>query len=244
MSKEDMTTEGPFLDEAPLNDDEELGVRMAQNGDPESLEWLVRRHSPWIYNIALRMLCHPDDAQDASQEILVKVITRLSTFEGRSSFRTWPNAVDAQSTTTMTTANRRMAEHAKVMDALRGEVICTSEVRSTQLTHSRDDPNNLTNAAGTSDSESPFSKATCRLLRSRRLTGFRKRAPAVSGEYSPVVLREFLTHEYAGHLEAGRQGDVAAFGFHETMAFVELDGSERRFDLDCGRSSCPTEGLR
>ena len=84
-----LRTESPFLDEAPVTHDEELRVRMARDGDRESLEWLVRRHSPWIYNIALRMLCHPDDAQDASQEILVKVITRLSTFEGRSSFRTW-----------------------------------------------------------------------------------------------------------------------------------------------------------
>jgi uncharacterized protein (TIGR02246 family) len=89
MSKQDMRTESPFLDEAPVNHDEELSVRKARDGDRESLEWLVRRHSPWIYNIALRMLCHPDDAQDASQEILVKVITRLATFEGRSSFRTW-----------------------------------------------------------------------------------------------------------------------------------------------------------
>ena len=84
-----MRTESPFLDETPVNHDEDLSVRMAQNGDRESLEWLARRHSPWIYNIALRLLYHPDDAQDASQEILVKVITRLSTFEGRSSFRTW-----------------------------------------------------------------------------------------------------------------------------------------------------------
>lgn len=84
-----MRTESPFLDEAPVDRDEELRVRMAKDGDRESLEWLTRRHAPWIYNIALRMLCHPDDAQDASQEILVKVITRLSTFEGRSSFRTW-----------------------------------------------------------------------------------------------------------------------------------------------------------
>ena len=89
MSKQDMKTESPFLDEAPPNHDEELSVRRAQAGDRESLEWLARRHSPWIYNIALRMLCHPDDAQDAAQEILIKAITRLSTFEGRSSFRTW-----------------------------------------------------------------------------------------------------------------------------------------------------------
>jgi uncharacterized protein (TIGR02246 family) len=88
MSNQDMTS-SPFLDETLVNHDEELRVRKAQDGDRESLEWLARRHSPWIYNIALRMLCHPDDAQDASQEILVKLITRLSTFEGRSSFRTW-----------------------------------------------------------------------------------------------------------------------------------------------------------
>jgi RNA polymerase sigma factor (sigma-70 family) len=35
------------------------------------------------------MLFHPQDAEDATQEILVKVMTRLSSLEGRSSFRTW-----------------------------------------------------------------------------------------------------------------------------------------------------------
>jgi RNA polymerase sigma factor (sigma-70 family) len=35
------------------------------------------------------MLYHPQDAEDATQEILVKILTRLSSFEGRSSFRTW-----------------------------------------------------------------------------------------------------------------------------------------------------------
>src|SRR5690349_25082677 len=35
------------------------------------------------------MLFHPQDAEDATQEILIKVLTKLSTFEGRSSFRTW-----------------------------------------------------------------------------------------------------------------------------------------------------------
>ena len=35
------------------------------------------------------MLHHPQDAEDVTQEILIKVLTRLSSFEGRSSFRTW-----------------------------------------------------------------------------------------------------------------------------------------------------------
>jgi RNA polymerase sigma factor (sigma-70 family) len=35
------------------------------------------------------VLAHPQDAEDATQEILVKALTRLSSFEGRSRFRTW-----------------------------------------------------------------------------------------------------------------------------------------------------------
>jgi RNA polymerase sigma factor (sigma-70 family) len=61
----------------------------ARAGDRKALEDLIERHQAWIYNIALRMLFHPQDAEDATQEILVKVVTRLSSFEGRSSFRTW-----------------------------------------------------------------------------------------------------------------------------------------------------------
>ena len=60
-----------------------------RSGDREGLEELVERHQPWIYNIAVRMLYHPQDAEDATQERLIKVLTRLSSFEGRSSFRTW-----------------------------------------------------------------------------------------------------------------------------------------------------------
>jgi RNA polymerase sigma factor (sigma-70 family) len=42
-----------------------------------------------IYRLALRMTAHPQDAEDASQEILVKIITRLEGFRGESSVRTW-----------------------------------------------------------------------------------------------------------------------------------------------------------
>jgi RNA polymerase sigma factor (sigma-70 family) len=64
-------------------------VAQAQGGSRDALEELVRKHQAWIYNVALRMLYLPQDAQDATQEILVKLVTRLSTFEGRSAFRTW-----------------------------------------------------------------------------------------------------------------------------------------------------------
>jgi RNA polymerase sigma factor (sigma-70 family) len=84
-----MSTSNP-LDESLTGDREDQAlVRRARSGDRDALEELVRRHQVWIYNIAVRMLYHPQDAEDATQEILVKVLTALSSFEGRSSFRTW-----------------------------------------------------------------------------------------------------------------------------------------------------------
>jgi len=69
-------------------EDQEL-VRQAQGGSRDALEALIRRHQAWIYNIAVRMLYWPYDAEDTTQEILIKLITKLSTFQGKSSFRTW-----------------------------------------------------------------------------------------------------------------------------------------------------------
>jgi RNA polymerase sigma factor (sigma-70 family) len=50
---------------------------------------LIARHQAWIYNIVLRMVYNPYDAEDATQEILIKLLNSLSTFEGRSQFRMW-----------------------------------------------------------------------------------------------------------------------------------------------------------
>jgi RNA polymerase sigma factor (sigma-70 family) len=64
-------------------------VEQAKNGDRTALEKLVLRHQAWIYNIAVRMVFQPQDAEEVTQEVLVKVITKLSTFKGESRFRTW-----------------------------------------------------------------------------------------------------------------------------------------------------------
>lgn len=64
-------------------------VERAKEGNRESLEEVVRRIQDKIYCLALRMLYLPADAEDATQEILIKVITRLDNFEGKSGFYTW-----------------------------------------------------------------------------------------------------------------------------------------------------------
>lgn len=67
----------------------EILVTKAKNGDRESLENLILEIKDLVYNLALRMLLYPMDAEDATQEILVKIVTHLSTFKGESSFKTW-----------------------------------------------------------------------------------------------------------------------------------------------------------
>jgi RNA polymerase sigma factor (sigma-70 family) len=84
-----MTVDNPLADSASTEQKDENLVVCARAGDRKALENLIERHQAWIYNIALRMLFHRQDAEDAMQEILLKVVTRLSSFEGRSSFRTW-----------------------------------------------------------------------------------------------------------------------------------------------------------
>ncbi len=64
-------------------------VMLIKNGDKNALDNLIRKHQEWIYNVAVRMAGSPDDASDITQEILIKLITRLSSFRGESSFRTW-----------------------------------------------------------------------------------------------------------------------------------------------------------
>lgn len=70
-------------------------ARKALNGDAGALELLVASVRDRIFGLAVRMLYDPDDAEDATQEILVKIVTRLDSFRGESSFHTWCFAVAA-----------------------------------------------------------------------------------------------------------------------------------------------------
>ena len=71
--------------DAPL----EASVRLAQQGDRSALERVVTAIQPQLHGLALRFLWHPQDAEDATQEILVRIVTRLASFRGESAFRTW-----------------------------------------------------------------------------------------------------------------------------------------------------------
>lgn len=66
-----------------------LLIDQATKGNKEALETVILSIRDLVFNLSLRMLGTFPDAEDASQDILLKIMTHLSSFKGESSFTTW-----------------------------------------------------------------------------------------------------------------------------------------------------------
>src|SRR5439155_13241040 len=71
----DYDVKNPLAETAAYEPEDRRLVRQAQRGSRAALEQLITRHQAWIYNIVLRMVYLPQDAEDATQEILVKLLS-------------------------------------------------------------------------------------------------------------------------------------------------------------------------
>lgn len=80
--------ENPFSATYSDTADQEL-LAAALVGSRVALETLIKRHQHYIYNVALKLVLSPVDAEDITQEVLIKVVTKLAQFRGESNFRTW-----------------------------------------------------------------------------------------------------------------------------------------------------------
>ena len=65
----------------------------AQGGDREAMDALLRRHHGRIWAVCRRLMGNDADAADATQEAMLLVVRRLSTFDGRARFTTWAHRV-------------------------------------------------------------------------------------------------------------------------------------------------------
>jgi RNA polymerase sigma-70 factor (ECF subfamily) len=70
------------LDDAAL-------VRLAKAGDLAAFETLTARHERSIYSLALRIVRHPHDAEDVTQEAFLGALSHLAGFREEASFGTW-----------------------------------------------------------------------------------------------------------------------------------------------------------
>lgn len=72
-----------------MPDDERELIKRSQRGDVIAFETLIKQHQVVAYNVALRILGNPEDAQDAAQEALIKVFKGIGSFKVEAQFSTW-----------------------------------------------------------------------------------------------------------------------------------------------------------
>ena len=72
-----------------MKDSEILLIKRSQKGDVEAFEELIRDYKKIAFNIALRILKNKEDAEDISQEALIKAYSSIDRFNMKSTFKTW-----------------------------------------------------------------------------------------------------------------------------------------------------------
>jgi RNA polymerase sigma-70 factor (ECF subfamily) len=101
-------------------------VALAAAGDTAAFERLYRRHSSRIHGLA-RWLVGTDEAEDAVQDVFIRVWEKLGQFEGRSAFGTWLHrlavSVMLRRRETQSIRHRRHVEGDEVVSDLKGRPI-------------------------------------------------------------------------------------------------------------------------
>ena len=71
------------------DDDGRTLVTRAAEGDRRALELLLDRHADRIHAVCRRIVAHPEDALDATQEAMIAISLGITRFDGRAAFSTW-----------------------------------------------------------------------------------------------------------------------------------------------------------
>ena len=114
--------------------DPEALARRAADGDRAALDELLRVIEPRVLRQVSRFLPYRQDAEEATQDVLLKVATRIGTFEGRSKFSTWLYEVTAnQARQTYRSLRRRAAESTTDVPVERPDPRTTSVIAGSRL---------------------------------------------------------------------------------------------------------------
>ncbi len=71
------------------SDPDETLLREAKQGSEDALGYLLQRHHDWIYRRVRTLIWNGQDADDITQEILLRIISRFKSFQCRCRFKSW-----------------------------------------------------------------------------------------------------------------------------------------------------------
>ena len=127
----------PFTNNYTVEEEETEIIKQAQKGSESALDKLLRMHQPYVYNIAWKMVRNPTDAEDLTQEALVKITINLSKFNFKSQFRTWAYRIVVNHFLNMKKqAHERSEEHTSELQSpvpISYAVFCLKKKNSTEL---------------------------------------------------------------------------------------------------------------
>jgi RNA polymerase sigma factor (sigma-70 family) len=69
--------------------EDQVWIDSIKNGNQASYAYIVDKYQHMVYNISVKILSNPDDAQDAAQESFIKAYQQIGSFAGKSKFSTW-----------------------------------------------------------------------------------------------------------------------------------------------------------
>jgi len=72
-----------------VNENETVWIQQAQNGDREAIANLIHAFQRPVYNMAYRMLNNQQEAEEATQEAFIRMVTRLESYNNEYKFSTW-----------------------------------------------------------------------------------------------------------------------------------------------------------
>lgn len=92
-----------------------------RRGSPDALAEVYRLHGAAVHRLCLRILGRATEAEDATQEVFVRLLERASTFEGRSALRTWIHRLTVNHCLHRLEKERRRDAEALPTDLLSGD---------------------------------------------------------------------------------------------------------------------------
>jgi RNA polymerase sigma-70 factor (ECF subfamily) len=105
----------------PVHDDDNQLAARAASGDRGALDTLLDRHADRIHALCRRVIGHPEDALDATQEAMIAVARGIRRFDGRSAFTTWLYRVATNAALDELRRKRRRPEPVDVQGVVRAD---------------------------------------------------------------------------------------------------------------------------
>ena len=96
--------------------DEQLAAAAAREGsDGPAFVALVERFRQRVWQICFRLMSNEHDANDAAQEVFVRLFLNRAKFEGRSKYSTWVHGVAVRTCLTMRRGRGRRQKHENIV---------------------------------------------------------------------------------------------------------------------------------